>query len=133
MELKSPSAPNTGLTEAFRQTETYRAQVPELFRCHGFSVVSDGVTARYGSLTAGLDRLQRWPTLDGTTMPAGTAREGLETLARGLLRPEVMLPLIRRFTVYEAARHGLIKKVASYRQFLRRAEGAGAGGARRRG
>ena len=117
VELKSPSAPKAGLIEAFRQTETYRAKVPELFRCHGFSVVSDGVTARYGSLTAGLDRFQRWPTLDGSTVPAGTAREGLETLARGLLRPEVMLPLIRRFTVYEATRKGLIKKVASYRQF----------------
>ncbi|WP_371819064.1 type I restriction endonuclease subunit R [Roseococcus sp. SDR] len=117
VELKSPSAANAGLTEAFQQIETYRAQVPELFRCHAFSVISDGFTARYGSMTAGLDRFQRWPTLDGSTLPKGAAKEGLETLARGLLRPEVMLPLIRRFTVYEAARHGLIKKVASYRQF----------------
>lgn len=52
------------LKGAFNQVETYKAQVPDLFRTNAFNVISEGVTARYGTLSANLDRFMRWRTID---------------------------------------------------------------------
>ena len=52
-----PAAAETaGLDEAFQQLETYKDQIPSLFRTNAVLVTSDGIQARIGSLTA--DRLK---------------------------------------------------------------------------
>src|SRR3989338_8635600 len=53
------------LKGAYNQIETYKSQVPDLFRTNAFNVISEGVTARYASLSANYDRFMRWRTVDG--------------------------------------------------------------------
>lgn len=50
IELKGTEG--KGLPEAFNQIETYKADLPERFRTNLFSVISDGIAARYGSVSA---------------------------------------------------------------------------------
>ena len=89
------------LEAAFNQIQTYRGEVPELFRTNLFSVVSDRLTARYGSISADMDRFMRWRTIHGETLVDDRSALALETLIRGLLDPAILLQLLRRFVVFE--------------------------------
>ena len=115
VELKG--AEGAGLPEAFNQIETYKADLPELFRCNLFSVISDGWTARYGAVSADFDRFMRWRTVDGAALVPETSALALETLIHGLLRPETLLAMLRRFVVFEDEGKGPVKKIAGYHQF----------------
>lgn len=105
------------LKGAFNQIETYKAQVPDLFRTNAFNVISEGVTARYGTLSANLDRYMRWRTLDGEVLVPDGTDLALETMIRGLLNTGTILDLMRYCTVFEDEGAGPIKKVAGYHQF----------------
>jgi type I restriction enzyme R subunit len=115
IELKGTEG--KGLPEAFNQIETYKDQVPELFRANLLSVISDGITARYGSVSADFDRFMRWRTVDGEALVDESSALALETLIRGLLAPPVLLQMLRRFVVFEDEGRGPIKKIAGYHQF----------------
>lgn len=115
VELKGTEG--KGLPEAFNQIETYKADLPELFRTNLFSVISDGITARYGSVSADFDRFMRWRTVDGETLVKDGTDLALETLIHGLLAPETVLAMLRRFAVFEDEGKGPVKKIAGYHQF----------------
>ena len=105
------------LKGAYNQIETYKAQVPDLFRTNAFNVISEGVTARYGTLSANLDRFMRWRTVDGETLVADGSDLALETMIQGLLTPRTILELMRYCTVFEDEGAGPVKKAAGYHQF----------------
>lgn len=115
IELKGTEG--KGLPEAFNQIETYKADLPELFRANLFSVISDGIAARYGSVSADFDRFMRWRTVDGETLVKDGTDLALETLIHGLLAPETLLAMLRRFAVFEDEGKGPVKKIAGYHQF----------------
>lgn len=105
------------LKGAYNQIETYKAQVPALFRTNAFTVISEGVTARYGSISANLDRFMRWRTVDGEALVEDGTDLALQTLIHGLLAPGTILELVRYCMVYEDEGKGPIKKIAGYHQF----------------
>jgi len=124
IELKNAADENATLLAAFKQLETYKASIPDLFHTNGLLVISDGLEARAGSLSAGYSRVMAWKAEDGD----GThARPELDTLIQHLLPPKVLLDLIRHFTVFESAKEedlktGIVtvktvKKVAAYHQY----------------
>jgi type I restriction enzyme R subunit len=115
VELKGTEG--KGLPEAFNQIQTYKADLPELFRTNLLSVISDGITARYGSVSADFDRFMRWRTVDGETLVPEDSALALETLIKGLMAPKVLLEMLRRFAVFEDEGKGPIKKIAGYHQF----------------
>ena len=52
IELKNPGDEHATLEGAFNQLQTYKDQIPSLFRTNAVLVTSDGLKARVGSLTA---------------------------------------------------------------------------------
>src|SRR5699024_1287856 len=73
VEMKNPVAEQATLKTAFNQLQTYKQQIPALFRTNAALVIADGMTARIGSLTANEERFMPWRTTDGTTIQdAGT-------------------------------------------------------------
>lgn len=115
VELKGTEG--AGIEAAFNQIETYKSDIPNLFRTSLFSVISDGLNARYGTLSAGLDRFMRWRTVDGETILSEREGLALNTLTEGLLNRRVLLDMLRWFTVFEDEGKGPIKKAAGYHQF----------------
>ena len=115
VELKGTE--NGTLRGAGNQIDTYKTQIPDLFRTNAFSVISEGVTARYGSISADFDRFMRWRTVDGETVIEDASALALQTLIRGLLSPDTILQMLRWFTVFEDEGKGPIKKIAGYHQF----------------
>jgi type I restriction enzyme R subunit len=116
LELKNPADENADLWSAFNQLQAYKEDIPDLFVPNAVLVLSDGIEARMGALTADQERFMAWRTIDGeTTDPLGPMKE-LETLVRGLFQREVLLDYLRHFVLFEDD-GALVKKVAGYHQF----------------
>ena len=126
MELKNPADQAATVRKAFNQLQTYKREIPTLFCYNGALVASDGHKAKAGSLTAGWDRFMEWKTVDGKKEDSPTTPQ-LKTLVKGMLLPEVLLELVRHFTIFEkttteevatgARRIETIKKIAAYHQY----------------
>ena len=115
IELKGTEGAD--LEAAFNQIETYKRDIPDLFRTSLLTVISDGLNAKYGSLSAGLDRFMQWRTVDGETLVPQNSDLALETLAKGLMNHRTLLDMLRWFVVFEDEGKGPIKKIAGYHQF----------------
>jgi type I restriction enzyme R subunit len=117
LELKSPVAEHATLETAHNQLQNYKDKASELFRANQVLVISDGLHARVGSLTAGLDRFTPWRTIDGHKHD-DEGRPELEVLIRGVFAPERFLDLIVDYVAFEIE-DGVVKskKLAAYHQF----------------
>jgi type I restriction enzyme R subunit len=117
IELKNPADEDADVWKAFNQLQTYKAQIPSLFVYNEALVISDGLTARIGSLTADKERFMPWRTIAGEQLAPATMLE-LEVLLRGVFERERFLDLLRSFVVFEDDGGGtLVKKLAGYHQF----------------
>ncbi|MCE2659708.1 MAG: type I restriction endonuclease subunit R [Rubrivivax sp.] len=116
IELKNPGDENADLWGAFNQLQAYKEDVPDLFHSNALLVISDGIEARVGSLTADQERFMAWRTIDGVAVdPLGAFKE-LETLVHGLFQRDLLLDYLRHFMLFEDDGK-LVKKVAGYHQF----------------
>ena len=125
-ELKNAADENATLQSAFCQIETYKQQIPSLFAYNALIVVSDGLEARAGSLSAGFSRFTAWKNDDGESLASPLISE-LEVLVSGMMGKDTLLDIIRSFTVFEKQKQedlktGLttvktIKKIAAYHQY----------------
>lgn len=125
IELKNATDDKTTIQSAFRQIETYKAMISSLFTFNAFSVISDGLEAKAGTISAGLSRFMAWKTTDGMS-EASKQISQLETLIKGMLQPSVLLDLVRHFVVFEKFKKedadGIVtvqtvKKLAAYHQY----------------
>jgi len=115
-ELKNAASESADVSAAYHQLQTYKEEIPELFRTNGVLVASDGIYARMGSLSSDEERFTAWRTIDGNERdPLGLFGE-LETLVRGVFNKEHLLDYLRYFIVFEDD-GGLVKKIAAYHQF----------------
>lgn len=116
VELKNPGDEDADIWAAWNQLQAYQEDIPDLFHANALQVISDGIQARMGSLTADKERFMAWRTIDGvTTDPLGPMRE-LETLTLGLFQPKLLLEYLRHFILFEDEGKW-VKKVAGYHQF----------------
>ncbi len=126
IELKNPADENATVHKAFTQLQNYKDAVPQLFTYNGILVASDGLDARVGSLTAPWERFVVWRAPEEKKHGEDT-RPQMETVVEEMLKPAVLLDLIRNFTVFEKVKKenketGLVvvesvKKVAAYHQY----------------
>jgi len=117
LELKNAANEDATIWSAFQQLQTYKAEIPALFATNAVLVVSDGVEARTGTLTAGREWFKPWRTIAGDTLADAHMPE-LQVVTEGLLAPRRFLDLVRDFLVFEDDGGGRIaKKMAGYHQF----------------
>ena len=116
VELKNAADENASIRSAFQQLQTYKSEIPTLFRYNEFLVISDGLQARTGSLTANWEWFKVWRTIGGDTEAAPTTLE-LEVLMRGMFARQNMLDLIRDFVTFESNGARTTKIVAGYHQY----------------
>lgn len=125
IELKNPVDENATAYSAFKQLETYKVMIPQLFNYNAFGVISDGLEAKAGTISAGFSRFMSWKTVDGKTEASKFVSQ-LETLIDGMLNKETVIDLIRHFIVYEKTKtedkNGIttvnsVKKMAAYHQY----------------
>ena len=117
IELKNPADEEATIWTAWQQLQTYQAELPTLFAMNAALMVSDGVEARIGTLTAGREWFKPWRTISGETL-ADVRLPQLQVLLEGVCKPGRFLSLVRDFIVFEDDGSGaLVKKMAGYHQF----------------
>ncbi|TQV87565.1 type I restriction endonuclease subunit R [Aliikangiella coralliicola] len=116
LELKNPADNNADIWSAYQQLQTYKEEIPDLFIFNEALVVSDGLNARVGSLTASKERFMPWRTVDNEN-DKPLNEYFLETLVKGFFKPELFLDYIRHFVLFENDADQIIKKIAGYHQF----------------
>ena len=126
IELKNAADENATIESAYRQIETYKQQIPSLFTYNELIIISDGLEARAGSLSAGFSRFTAWKSEDGEHI-ASPLMSQLEVLINGMLEKDTLLDIIRSFTVFEKQKTedlktGIttiktVKKIAAYHQY----------------
>ena len=65
IELKNPTDENATIRSAFQQLQTYKAEISSLFAFNAALIVSDGLDARIGTLTASWEWFKPWRTITG--------------------------------------------------------------------
>ncbi len=126
MELKNPVDENATIKSAYKQIQTYKSIIPSLFTYNAFCIISDGLEAKAGTISAGLTRFMSWKSSDGRE-EASKLVSRMETLIDGMLNRATLLDLVRSFIVYEKSKHedsktGIVtietvKKLAAYHQY----------------
>jgi len=126
MELKNAAKENADIRSAYQQIQTYKAMIPGLFTYNAICILSDGLECKSGSVSAELGRFMTWKSADGIK-DASRFKPQLEVLVKGMLKPEILLDLIRNYIVFEKSKKtdsktGLIqiqteKKLAAYHQY----------------
>lgn len=126
IELKNPVDENATIKKAFDQLQTYKATIPSLFVYNEICVVSDGLEAKAGSLTAPFSRFSAWKTKDGLN-EASKYDDQLTTLIRGMLNKDTILDYIKNFITFEKSKTEdkktkvikieTVKKIAAYHQY----------------
>ena len=116
VELKNPVDEDATLWTAFGQLQTYKNEIPSLFAYNEILIVSDGLEARVGSLTADKERFMPWRTIEGDkTAPASVTE--LQVLLAGLLDKRRLLEYVNHFVVFEQENGRIVKKIAGYHQY----------------
>jgi type I restriction enzyme R subunit len=126
IELKNPVDENATIGSAYKQIQTYKSVIPSLFTYNAICVISDGLEAKAGTISAGLTRFMSWKSSDGKS-EASKLISQVETMCTGMLNPVTLLDLIRNFIVYEKSTNedsktGIttietVKKLAAYHQY----------------
>lgn len=126
IELKNAIDENATIKTAYKQLQTYKDVIPSLFTYNGFIVISDGLEAKAGTISAGYSRFMSWKSVDGKKEASHLVSE-LETLINGMLNKKTLLDLIRHFIVFEKTKREDLKtnltviettkKLAAYHQY----------------
>lgn len=126
IELKNPIDEDATVNKAYDQLQNYKHFIPNLFHYNSVLIASDGIDAKAGSLTAAFSRFLTWKSQDKEKNKDKTIPQ-LETLVNEMLNKDVLLDLIRYFTVFEKEKKKdketgqtkieTVKKLANYHQY----------------
>jgi type I restriction enzyme R subunit len=118
IELKNPADEDATIWSAYQQLQTYKAEIPSILQYNELLVVSDGLQARIGSLTANQEWFKVWRTVDGSADAPRTVLE-LDVLIRGVFDRQRFLDLLQHFILFEEDTDSdrLYKIIAGYHQF----------------
>ncbi|MEJ5309969.1 MAG: type I restriction endonuclease subunit R [Anaerolineae bacterium] len=117
IELKNPADEAADLWRAHNQLQTYKQQIPALFVYNALLVISDGVKARIGTLTADREWFLPWRTITGETLAPVSLPE-LQVMLQGVFDKRRFLDLVAHFILFEDVGGGTpVKKMAGYHQY----------------
>ena len=114
IELKTATNEDVKLEDAYLQLHKYREiSIPTLFRYNQFLIISDGVTAKAGTITSPYSRFSDWKKVESEdivfeNMPTH------ETLFNGMLRKDRLIELIGNYILYS----GDSKIISQYHQYF---------------
>ncbi len=121
VELKNPGSEKADILSAYNQIQTYKNEIPSLFRYNEIIIISDGKYANAGTITSEYDRFSPWKTVNFEF--ADKKIPEYETLIHGMLNKRTFLNLVRHYIVYEEVKDTVndvtqtIKILAAYHQY----------------
>ncbi|MGW4017753.1 type I restriction endonuclease subunit R [Rhodococcus ruber] len=119
IELKNAGSEHAGLNGAHAQLHTYLREFPLAFRFVVVALVSDGITAKYGTPFTPYEHFSPWNVDDdGRPIEPTGDHTALDVALYGLFNLERFLQLVRDFTAFDQSEGGLIKRIAKPHQYF---------------
>ncbi|TDU88817.1 type I restriction enzyme R subunit [Kribbella voronezhensis] len=125
VELKKAGSEHADIAAAHAQLATYLREFPLAFRFCVLSIISDGITARYGTPFTPLNHYSPWNVNDdGEPLKLGAVESDdglgieLEYLLNGVCNQERFLQLLRNFVAFDAGAEGYAKRIAKPHQYF---------------
>ena len=116
IELKSPSNENVEEEDAYLQIKQYQQKCPSLFVFNAFSVTSDMLTSKAGTITAKANRFMEWKSIDGKSETTEIA--DYETFFVGIFEKERLLDILENFICFDHKDGKLVKIMGAYHQYF---------------
>lgn len=114
IELKTATDEDVKLEDAYNQLTGYRTvSIPSLFKYNQFLVISDGVTAKAGTITSSYSRFSDWKKIEADDLVYENMPTH-ETLFNGMFRKDRFLDIIQNFILFS----GDNKILAAYHQYF---------------
>ena len=122
IELKKASDAYADLEGAQAQIRTYVEELPLAFRANAACVVSDGITARYGTAFTPYEHYSPWNVDESgepvPQPPAGDHDLALNLVLYGLFEQQRFVELLRGYVAYAQTPGGLVKRIARAHQYF---------------
>ncbi len=100
VELKTTTNEEVKLEDAYNQLWRYREMsIPTLFRYNQFLIISDGVTAKAGTISSPYSRFSDWKKVEENDIVIENMATH-ESLFNGMLRKDRLLDLINNYILY---------------------------------
>lgn len=140
IELKSPTREEASDEDAYLQIKQYQQKCPSLFVYNAFSVISDQLTSKAGTITAKENRYMEWKapserapsrflemaeceearpkvkSVDGTV--ESNAIADYETFFNGIFRRERLIDIIQNFICFDHKDGKIAKIMGAYHQYF---------------
>lgn len=116
VELKSPSREETDASEGYLQIRNYMQEIPSMFIYNCVCVISDHLTSKAGTITAGEDRFMEWKTKDGSY--ENTQYAQFDTFFEGMFEKVRLLDIIKNFICFSNDGLNKFKILAGYHQYF---------------
>lgn len=116
MELKSPSREETDASEAYRQIQNYKHEIPSMFIYNAICVMSDLAVSKAGTITSDETRFMEWKTVDGSY--ENTKYAQFDTFFNGIFEKSRLLDILKNFICFSNENKGAAKILAGYHQYF---------------
>lgn len=116
MELKSPSREETDASEAYRQIQNYKHEIPSMFIYNAICVMSDLAISKAGTITSDETRFMEWKTVDGSY--ENTKYAQFDTFFNGIFEKSRLLDILKNFICFSNENKGAAKILAGYHQYF---------------
>ena len=116
VELKSATAENASIDDAYKQIKNYQQSIPSLFSYNAFNVISDMSETRAGTITAKQERYMEWKTVDGENV--STLVADYRTFFIGMFQQERLLDILNNYICFEHKDGKTSKILAAYHQYF---------------
>ncbi|UXN21165.1 type I restriction endonuclease subunit R [Curtobacterium flaccumfaciens] len=123
-ELKRAGAESANIASAHAQLETYVREFPMAFRFVVLTIISDGISARYGTPFTPLNHYSPWNVDDAGRPFRSTPGEWkpvrleIEDLVNGVCNQERFLQIQRDFVAFDQGAGGYAKRIAKPHQYF---------------
>ncbi|MCF2646252.1 type I restriction endonuclease subunit R [Prevotella stercorea] len=116
VELKSATAEDATIDDAYKQIKNYQQSIPSLFSYNAFNVISDMSETRAGTITAKQERYMEWKTVDGENV--STLMADYRTFFIGMFQQERLLDILNNYICFEHKDGKTSKILAAYHQYF---------------
>lgn len=116
VELKSATAEDATIDDAYLQIKNYQQDIPCLFNYNAFNVISDMSETKAGTITAKQERYMEWKSVDGEHV--STLVADYRTFFIGMFQQERLLDILQNFICFDKNQGKFSKILTAYHQYF---------------
>lgn len=116
IELKSPLKEGDSEEDAYLQIKQYQQKCPSLFVYNAFSVISNMLTSKAGTITSKANRFMEWKSIDGRQET--TDAIDYETFFCGIFDKARLVDILQNYICFDHKDGKQIKIMGAYHQYF---------------